>query len=145
MEAGEKEYLEGEDRHLVGRIGSQLGSIIGDTAPWFIPAIGPAIGASSAMQSRRDEGVSIGLTMEETEKRAMMFGQADALEEMIAFSPIGRLTPGYKWLKKALGGRPPGSWPRGGLDGWRVRRPSTLFKGFPALRKRPFLSLQPGI
>lgn len=104
MEAGEKEYLEGEDRHLVGRIGSQLGSIIGDTAPWFIPAIGPAIGASSAMQSRRDEGVSIGLTMEETEKRAMMFGQADALEEMIAFSPIGRLTPGYKWLKKALGG-----------------------------------------
>ena len=94
MEAGEKEYLEGEDRHLVGRIGSQLGSIIGDTAPWFIPAIGPAIGASSAMQSRRDEGVSIGLTMEETEKRAMMFGQADALEEMIAFSPIGRLTPG---------------------------------------------------
>lgn len=104
MEAGEKEYLEGEDRHLVGRIGSQLGSIIGDTASWFIPAIGPAIGASSAMQSRRDEGVSIGLTMEETEKRAMMFGQADALEEMIAFSPIGRLTPGYKWLKKALGG-----------------------------------------
>lgn len=104
MEAGEKEYLEGEERHLVGRIGSQLGSIIGDTAPWFIPAIGPAIGASSAMQSRRDEGVSIGLTMEETEKRAMMFGQADALEEMIAFSPIGRLTPGYKWLKKALGG-----------------------------------------
>lgn len=104
MEAGEKEYLEGEDRHLVGRIGSQLGSIIGDTAPWFIPAIGPAIGASSAMQSRRDEGVGIGLTMEETEKRAMMFGQADALEEMIAFSPIGRLTPGYKWLKKALGG-----------------------------------------
>ena len=104
MEAGEKEYLEGEDRHLVGRIGSQLGSIIGDTAPWFIPAIGPAIGVSSAMQSRRDEGVSIGLTMEETEKRAMMFGQADALEEMIAFSPIGRLTPGYKWLKKALGG-----------------------------------------
>lgn len=104
MEAGEKEYLEGEDRHLVGLIGSQLGSIIGDTAPWFIPAIGPAIGASSAMQSRRDEGVSIGLTMEETEKRAMMFGQADALEEMIAFSPIGRLTPGYKWLKKALGG-----------------------------------------
>ena len=104
MEAGEKEYLEGEDRHLVGRIGSQLGSIIGDTAPWFIPAIGPAIGASSAMQSRRDKGVSIGLTMEETEKRAMMFGQADALEEMIAFSPIGRLTPGYKWLKKALGG-----------------------------------------
>lgn len=104
MEAGEKEYLEGEDRHLVGRIGSQLGSIIGDTAPWFIPAIGPAIGASSAMQSRRDEGVSIGLTMEETEKRTMMFGQADALEEMIAFSPIGRLTPGYKWLKKALGG-----------------------------------------
>lgn len=104
MEAGEKEYLEGEDRHLVGRIGSQLGSIIGDTAPWFIPAIGPAIGASSAMQSRRDEGVSIGLTMDETEKRAMMFGQADALEEMIAFSPIGRLTPGYKWLKKALGG-----------------------------------------
>lgn len=104
MEAGEKEYLEGEDRHLVGLIGSQLGSIIGDTAPWFIPAIGPAIGASSAMQSRRDEGVSIGLTMEETEKRAMMFGQADALEEMIAFSPIGQLTPGYKWLKKALGG-----------------------------------------
>lgn len=117
MEAGEKEYLEGEDRHLVGRIGSQLGSIIGDTAPWFIPAIGPAIGASSAMQSRRDEGVSIGLTMEETEKRAMMFGQADALEEMIAFSPIGRLTPGYKWLKKALGG----GKAAGKLDPWRSR------------------------
>ena len=117
MEAGEKEYLEGEDRHLVGRIGSQLGSIIGDTAPWFIPAIGPAIGASSAMQSRRDEGVSIGLTMEETEKRAMMFGQADALEEMIAFSPIGRLTPGYKWLKKALGG----GKAAGKLAPWRSR------------------------
>lgn len=117
MEAGEKEYLEGEDRHLVGRIGSQLGSIIGDTAPWFIPAIGPAIGASSAMQSRRDEGVSIGLTMEETEKRAMMFGQADALEEMIAFSPIGRLTPGYKWLKKALGG----GKAAGKLAPWRAR------------------------
>lgn len=117
MEAGEKEYLEGEDRHLVGRIGSQLGSIIGDTAPWFIPAIGPAIGASSAMQSRRDEGVSIGLTMEETEKRAMMFGQADALEEMIAFSPIGRLTPGYKWLKKALGG----GKAAGKLAPWRTR------------------------
>lgn len=117
MEAGEKEYLEGEDRHLVGRIGSQLGSIIGDTAPWFIPAIGLAIGASSAMQSRRDEGVSIGLTMEETEKRAMMFGQADALEEMIAFSPIGRLTPGYKWLKKALGG----GKAAGKLAPWRVR------------------------
>lgn len=117
MEAGEKEYLEGEDRHLVGRIGSQLGSIIGDTAPWFIPAIGPAIGASSAMQSRRDEGVNIGLTMEETEKRAMMFGQADALEEMIAFSPIGRLTPGYKWLKKALGG----GKAAGKLAPWRAR------------------------
>lgn len=117
MEAGEKEYLEGEDRHLVGRIGSQLGSIIGDTASWFIPAIGPAIGASSAMQSRRDEGVSIGLTMEETEKRAMMFGQADALEEMIAFSPIGRLTPGYKWLKKALGG----GKAAGKLAPWRAR------------------------
>lgn len=117
MEAGEKEYLEGEDRHLVGRIGSQLGSIIGDTAPWFIPAIGPAIGASSAMQSRRDEGVNIGLTMEETEKRSMMFGQADALEEMIAFSPIGRLTPGYKWLKKALGG----GKAAGKLAPWRAR------------------------
>lgn len=117
MEAGEKEYLEGEDRHLVGRIGSQLGSIIGETAPWFIPSIGPAIGASSAMQSRRDEGVSIGLTMEETEKRAMMFGQADALEEMIAFAPIGRLTPGYKWLKKALGG----GKAAGKLAPWRAR------------------------
>lgn len=117
MEAGEQEYLEGEDRHLLGRIGSQLGSIIGDTAPWLIPKIGLAIGASSAMQSRRDEGVGIGLTMEETEKRAMMFGQADALEEMIAFSPIGRLTPGYKLLKKALGG----GKAAGKLAPWRAR------------------------
>lgn len=103
MEAGEQEYLESKDRHLVGRIGSQLGSIVGDTAPWFVPVIGPAIGASSTIQSRREEGASMRLDMEEAEKRAIMFGQADALEEMIAFSPIGRLTPGYKWLKKALG------------------------------------------
>ncbi|MCD8064700.1 hypothetical protein, partial [Akkermansia sp.] len=103
MEAGEQEYLESKDRHLVGRIGSQLGSIVGDTAPWFVPVIGPAIGASTNIQSRREEGASMRLDMEEAEKRAIMFGQADALEEMIAFSPIGRLTPGYKWLKKALG------------------------------------------
>lgn len=103
MEAGEQEYLESKDRHLVGRIGSQLGSIVGDTAPWFVPVIGPAIGASATIQSRREEGASMRLDMEEAEKRAIMFGQADALEEMIAFSPIGRLTPGYKWLKKALG------------------------------------------
>lgn len=103
MEAGEQEYLESHDRNLIGRIGSQLGSIVGDTAPWFIPIIGPAIGASAATQSRSEEGTAMGLSMQEAEKRAIMFGQADALEEMIAFSPIGRLTPGYKWLKKALG------------------------------------------
>lgn len=103
MEAGEQEYLESHDRHLIGRIGSQLGSIAGDTAPWFIPVIGPAIGMSAATQSRREEGTAMGLSMQEVEKRAIMFGQADALEEMIAFSPIGRLTPGYKLLKRALG------------------------------------------
>lgn len=103
MEAGEQEYLESHDRYLIGRVGSLVGSFAGDSAPWFIPVIGPAIGMSAATQSRREEGTAMGLSMQETEKRAIMFGQADALEEMIAFSPIGRITPGYKLLKKALG------------------------------------------
>lgn len=101
LEGGEDDYFSSEASSL-SKVGYHLGSMTGDTAPWFVPYAGPLIGLNTSMQRRREEGYMLGLDVDEIEKRAFWFGAADTAEEMIGFHALFKATPLYKGVRKLL-------------------------------------------
>lgn len=101
LEGGEDDYFSSEASSL-SKVGYHLGSMTGDTAPWFIPYVGPLVGLNTSMQRRREEGYMLGLDVDEIEKRAFWFGAADTAEEMIGFHALFKATPLYKGVRKLL-------------------------------------------
>ena len=102
LEGGEDDYFSSDEASSLSKVGYHLGSMTGDTAPWFLPYAGPLIGLNTSMQRRREEGYMLGLDVDEIEKRAFWFGAADAAEEMIGFHGLFRATPLYKGVRKLL-------------------------------------------
>ncbi len=102
LEGGEDDYFSSDEASSLSKVGYHLGSMTGDTAPWFLPYAGPLIGLNTSMQRRREEGYMLGLDVDEIEKRAFWFGAADAAEEMIGFHRLFRATPLYKGVRKLL-------------------------------------------
>lgn len=102
LEGGEDDYFSSDEASSLSKVGYHLGSMTGDTAPWFLPYAGPIIGLNTSMQRRREEGYMLGLDVDEIEKRAFWFGAADAAEEMIGFHGLFRATPLYKGVRKLL-------------------------------------------
>lgn len=102
LEGGEDDYFSSDEASSLSKVGYHLGSMTGDTAPWFLPYAGPLIGLNTSMQRRREEGFMLGLDVDEIEKRAFWFGAADAAEEMIGFHGLFRATPLYKGVRKLL-------------------------------------------
>ena len=102
LEGGEDDYFSSDEASYLSKVGYHLGSMTGDTAPWFLPYAGPLIGLNTSMQRRREEGYMLGLDVDEIEKRAFWFGAADAAEEMIGFHGLFRATPLYKGVRKLL-------------------------------------------
>lgn len=102
LEGGEDDYFSSDEASSLSKVGYHLGSMTGDTAPWFLPYAGPLIGLNTSMQRRREEGYMLGLDVDEIEKRAFWFGAADAAEEMIGFHGLFRATPLYKGVRKML-------------------------------------------
>ena len=102
LEGGEDDYFSSDEASSLSKVGYHLGSMTGDTAPWFLPYAGPLIGLNTSMQKRREEGYMLGLDVDEIEKRAFWFGAADAAEEMIGFHGLFRATPLYKGVRKLL-------------------------------------------
>ncbi len=102
LEGGEDDYFSSDEASSLSKVGYHLGSMTGDTAPWFLPYAGPLIGLNTSMQRRREEGYMLGLDVDEIEKRAFWFGAADAAEEMFGFHGLFRATPLYKGVRKLL-------------------------------------------
>ena len=102
LEGGEDDYFSSDEASSLSKVGYHLGSMTGDTAPWFLPYAGPLIGLNTSMQRWREEGYMLGLDVDEIEKRAFWFGAADAAEEMIGFHGLFRATPLYKGVRKLL-------------------------------------------
>lgn len=102
LEGGEDDYFSSGEASSLSKVGYHLGSMTGDTAPWFVPYAGPLIGLNTSMQRRREEGYMLGLDVDETEKRAFWFGAADTAEEMIGFHALFKATPLYKGIRKLL-------------------------------------------
>lgn len=102
LEGGEDDYFSSDEASSLSKVGYHLGSMTGDTAPWFLPYAGPLIGLNTSMQRRREEGYMLGLDMDEIEKRAFWFGAADTAEEMIGFHALFKATPLYKGVRKLL-------------------------------------------
>lgn len=102
LEGGEDDYFSSGEASALSQVGYHLGSMTGDTAPWFLPYAGPLIGLNTSMQRRREEGYMLGLDVDEIEKRAFWFGAADTAEEMIGFHALFKATPLYKGVRKLL-------------------------------------------
>ncbi len=102
LEGGEDDYFSSGEASALSKVGYHLGSMTGDTAPWFLPYAGPLIGLNTSMQRRREEGYMLGLDVDEIEKRAFWFGAADTAEEMIGFHALFKATPLYKGVRKLL-------------------------------------------
>lgn len=102
LEGGEDDYFSSDEASSLSKVGYHLGSMTGDTAPWFVPYAGPLIGLNTSMQRRREEGYMLGLDVDEIEKRAFWFGAADTAEEMIGFHALFKATPLYKGVRKLL-------------------------------------------
>mgnify|MGYP000341120185 CR=1 FL=1 len=102
LEGGEDDYFSSGEASALSQVGYHLGSMTGDTAPWFLPYAGPLIGLNTSMQRRREEGYMPGLDVDEIEKRAFWFGAADTAEEMIGFHALFKATPLYKGVRKLL-------------------------------------------
>lgn len=102
LEGGEDDYFSSGEASSLSKVGYHLGSMTGDTAPWFVPYAGPFIGLNTSMQRRREEGYMLGLDVDEIEKRAFWFGAADTAEEMIGFHALFKATPLYKGIRKLL-------------------------------------------
>lgn len=100
LEGGEDDYFSSDEASSLSKVGYHLGSMTGDTAPWFLPYAGPLIGLNTSMQRRREEGYMLGLDVDEIEKRAFWFGAADTAEEMIGFHALFKATPLYKGVRK---------------------------------------------
>jgi hypothetical protein len=102
LEGGEDDYFSSDEASSLSKVGYHLGSMTGDTAPWFLPYAGPLIGLNTSIQRRREEGFMLGLDVDEIEKRAFWFGAADTAEEMIGFHALFKATPLYKGVRKLL-------------------------------------------
>lgn len=102
LEGGEDDYFSSGEASALSKVGYHLGSMTGDTAPWFLPYAGPLIGLNTSMQRRREEGYMLGLDVDEIEKRSFWFGAADTAEEMIGFHALFKATPLYKGVRKLL-------------------------------------------
>lgn len=102
LEGGEDDYFSSDEASSLSKVGYHLGSMTGDTAPWFLPYAGPLIGLNTSVQRRREEGYMLGLDVDEIEKRAFWFGAADTAEEMIGFHALFKATPLYKGVRKLL-------------------------------------------
>lgn len=102
LEGGEDDYFSSDEASSLSKVGYHLGSMTGDTAPWFLPYAGPLIGLNTSIQRRREEGFMLGLDVDEIEKRAFWFGAADTAEEMIGFHALFKATPFYKGVRKLL-------------------------------------------
>lgn len=102
LEGGEDDYFSSGEASSLSKVGYHLGSMTGDTAPWFLPYAGPLIGLNTSMQRRREEGYMLGLDVDEIEKRSFWFGAADTAEEMIGFHALFKATPLYKGVRKLL-------------------------------------------
>lgn len=102
LEGGEDDYFSSDEASSLSKVGYHLGSMTGDTAPWFLPYAGPLIGLNTSMQRRREEGYMLGLDVDEIEKRSFWFGAADTAEEMIGFHALFKATPLYKGVRKLL-------------------------------------------
>ena len=102
LEGGEDDYFSSDEASSLSKVGYHLGSMTGDTAPWFLPYAGPLIGLNTSIQRRREEGFMLGLDVDEIEKRAFWFGAADTAEEMIGFHALFKATHLYKGVRKLL-------------------------------------------
>lgn len=102
LEGGEDDYFSSGEASALSKVGYHLGSMTGDTAPWFLPYAGPLIGLNTSMQRRREEGYMLGLDVDEVEKRSFWFGAADTAEEMVGFHALFKATPLYKGVRKLL-------------------------------------------